>query len=438
MLLSLREQRPVFKDTRHSERAACTCAVRVVRNLRTSDNVSQLSHEPTRPCTARVCWYLSAGRGVFDFIVVGGGIAGTGVADALAASARVALVEAETHPGYHSTARSAALFAPNYGSEPFRALARLSGAFLRAPPADFCTTALLHARGALNIARSDQRAHLEKSAAEIRARGGDIRELSFTAARELLPLLRPAYVACATYEPDVLDIDVAALLQGFLRRGKARGVQLLLGERVAAASFSAGAWQISHQGRTITGRVLVNAAGAWADELAIRCGGAPLGLQPLRRTAALIEAPPQVAVNHWPAVFDIDECFYLKPDAGRLLISPADEEPTPPGDVYPEDLAVAVAVDRIQGALDIEVRRVTHSWAGLRTFAPDRNPVIGFDEQLPSFFWCCGQGGYGIQTSPAVSQLAAALARGEPIQRDIAALGLTAAQVSPARLRRAP
>lgn len=371
---------------------------------------------------------------MFDFIVVGGGIAGAGVADALAASARVALLEAEPHPGYHSTARSAALFAPNYGSAPFRALAQLSGAFLRAPPQSFCSTPLLRPRGALNIARSDQRAQLEASAAEIRARGGDIRDLSFAAARQLVPLLRSAYVAGATYEPQVFDIDVAALLQGYLSRGKARGVQLLLGERLTTASFADGAWHVSRSGSTITGRVLVNAAGAWADELATRCGGAPLGLRPLRRTAALIEAPPQLKVNDWPAVFDIDERFYLKPDAGRLLISPADEEPTPPGDVYADDLAVAVAVERIQSALDIEVRRVTHSWAGLRTFAADRNPVIGFDERLPGFFWCCGQGGYGIQTSAAASQLAAALARGEPVPQDLAALGVTAAQVSPARL----
>lgn len=372
---------------------------------------------------------------MFDFIIVGGGIAGAGVADALAAGARVALVEAEAQPGYHSTARSAALFAPNYGSEPFRALAQASGAFLRAPPDDFCTAPLLRPRGALNIARSDQRAQLEASAAEIRARGGDIRDLTFAAARERVPLLRSAYVDCATYEPQVFDIDVAALLQGFLRRGKARGVRLLLGERVTTANFAGGAWHISHGGERISGRVLVNAAGAWADELARCCGGTPLGLRPLRRTAALIDPPPQQSVNDWPAVFDIDERFYLKPDAGRLLISPADEEPTPPGDVYADDLAVALAVDRIQGALDIEVHRVRHSWAGLRTFAPDRNPVIGFDALLPDFFWCCGQGGYGIQTSAAASQLAAALARREPVPQDIAALGLTAAQVSPARLR---
>lgn len=373
---------------------------------------------------------------MFDFIVVGGGIAGAGVADALAAGARVALLEAEPQPGYHSSARSAALFAPNYGSDAFRALASVSGAFLRSPPGNFCAVPLLRPRGALNIARSDQIPQLEASASEIRARGGDIRELSFAAAREFVPLLRSAYVARATYEPDVFDIDVAALLQGYLSRGKARGVQLLLGERVTAANFDGAAWHVSRRAETISGRVLVNAAGAWADELASACGGTPLGLRPLRRTAALIEAPPQQPVNDWPTVFDIDEHFYLKPDAGRLLISPADEEPTPPGDVHADDMAVAVAVDRIQTALDIEVRRVKHSWAGLRTFAPDRNPVIGFDAQLPNFFWFCGQGGYGIQTSPAGSQLAAALARGDAVPQELAALGLTATQVSPTRLQR--
>jgi D-arginine dehydrogenase len=179
--------------------------------------------------------------------------------------------------------------------------------------------------------------------------------------------------------------------------------------------------------------VLVNAAGAWADELAVACGAAPLGLRALRRTAALIDAPAGVAVDAWPAVFDIDEQFYFKPDATRLLVSPAEEEPRPPGDVYADDLMVATGIERIESALDIEVGRVGPSWAGLRTFAPDRNPVIGFDTRTPGLFWCAGQGGYGIQSAPACAQLAAALARGEPVPPMIAAEGVTAEAVSPAR-----
>jgi D-arginine dehydrogenase len=371
----------------------------------------------------------------FDFLIVGSGIAGASLADTLAASASVALIEAEDQPGYHATGRSAALFAPNYGSAPFRALARASAQFLRQPPADFSARPLVLARGSLNVARSEQLPQLETAAAEIRARGGRIDALTPQQARALIPPLRLEVIAGATYEPDVLDIDVAALLQGYLRRGRARGVTLLRGERVAGARRQGERWRVQLRAGELHGRVLVNAAGAWADAFAVSCGVRPLGLRPLRRTAAVIDAPAGMDVNAWPALFDIDEQFYVKPDAGRLLISPADEEPLPAGDVYADDLMVAVAVDRIQQALDLEVRRVAHSWAGLRTFARDRDPVIGFDPELPGFFWLCGQGGYGIQTAAAAAALAASLAQREGVPPALAAEGLDAAQVDPARLR---
>jgi D-arginine dehydrogenase len=370
---------------------------------------------------------------VFDFIVVGAGMAGASVAAALASTARVALIEAEPHPGFHATGRSAALFAPNYGSTTFRALTRLSAAFLNSPPEGFAPHPLLRLRGALYLARADQLERLEEAQREMRATAGAIEWLSVEAALARVPQLRPAYVAAALYEPDVYDIDVAALLQGFLRQGKALGVQLHVGERCSAPQWRAEAWHLRVNGEALAAPVLVNAAGAWADELAIACGAAPLGLRPLRRTAALIDAPVGVAIDAWPAVFDVDEQFYFKPDATRLLISPADEEPCPPGDVYADDLMVAVGIERIETALDIEVGRVGHSWAGLRTFAPDRDPVIGFDPRIAGLFWCAGQGGYGIQSASAGAQLAAALACGAAVPAPIAAAGVTAAAVSPAR-----
>jgi D-arginine dehydrogenase len=370
---------------------------------------------------------------VFDFIVVGAGMAGASVAAALASTARVALIEAERHPGFHATGRSAALFAPNYGSAIFRALTRASAAFLRSPPENFSPHPLLHLRGALYLARADQLQHLEATLQEMRAANGPIEVLSVAAALAKVPRLRPQYLAAALYEPDIYDIDVAALLQGFLRQGKARGVRLYVGERCGAPRREAEAWHLRVNGEALSAPVLVNAAGAWADELAIACGAAPLGLQPLRRTAALIDAPERVAIDAWPAVFDVDEQFYFKPDATRLLISPAEEEPHPPGDVYADDLMVATGIERIESALDIEVSRVGHSWAGLRTFAPDRNPVIGFDPRIPGLFWCAGQGGYGIQSAHASAQLAAALARGEAVPAPIAAAGVLAEAVSPAR-----
>jgi len=369
---------------------------------------------------------------VFDFIVVGAGMAGASVAAALASTARVALIEAERQPGFHATGRSAALFAPNYGSAIFRALTRASATFLRSPPENFSPHPLLHARGALYLARADQLERLEAARAGMRA-GGRLEMLSIGAALAKVPRLRPDYLAAALYEQDVYDIDVAALLQGFLRHGKSLGVQLHVGDRCSAPEWRAGAWHLQVTGKPLSAAVLVNAAGAWADELAIACGAPPLGLRAMRRTAALIDAPEGVSVDAWPVVFDVDEQFYFKPDASRLLISPAEEEPHPPGDVYAEDLTVAMGIERIEAALDFEVRRVGHAWAGLRTFAPDRNPVIGFDTRVPALFWCAGQGGYGIQSAPACAQLAAALARGEALPAPIEAEGITVEAVSPAR-----
>jgi len=367
---------------------------------------------------------------LYDFIVVGAGMAGASLAAALASTARVALIETEQQPGFHATGRSAALFAPNYGSPIFRALTRASSAFLRSPPQNFSSQPLLRMRGALHIARADQVERLQDT---LRAAVGPIEVLSVEAARAKVPSLRRDYVAAALYEADVHDIDVAALLQGFVRQGKASGVRLYAGARCSAPAWQGAVWRVQVHGETLAAPMLVNAAGAWADELAVACGAIPIGLKALRRTAALIDAPHGVTVDGWPAVFDVDEQFYFKPDASRLLISPAEEEPLPPGDVYADDLMVAVGIERIEHALDIEVHRVGHSWAGLRTFAPDRNPVIGFDARVPSLFWCAGQGGYGIQSAPACAQLAAALARGEAVPVAIAAQGVTAEAVSPAR-----
>src|ERR1700733_12173806 len=370
---------------------------------------------------------------MFDFVVIGAGIAGASVADALAPTASVALLEAEQQPGYHSTGRSAALFAPNYGSSMFRALARASASFLRSPPPSFTTQELLRARGALHIGRPDQREHLARVAGELEASGTRIEVLSIEAACALVPLLRPAYLGAAAFEPDVQDIDVDTLFRGFLNRGRHNGVRLLTGARIEAPQWRQNAWHFLVNDEAICGRVLINAAGAWADVVGVACGARAIGLQALRRSVALIDPPAGVSVRAWPAVFDVDEQFYLKPDTDRLLVSPADEEPVQPCDAYAEDLAIAIAVDRMQSALDIEVARVARNWAGLRTFAPDRDPGIGLDPKVRNLFWCAGQGGYGIQTAFAFSRLAAALAREESVPTAIAEQGLTASSVWPAR-----
>jgi len=268
----------------------------------------------------------------------------------------------------------------------------------------------------------------------IRESGGEVVMVDKQSATERVSLLRDGYVAGAAFDSDATDIEVEALHQGFLRGGRAAGAILITRSWVTEPQRRNGVWNIElTDGQVVSAPVLVNAAGAWADTVAERCGAQKLGLQPLRRTALLVDVPAGVDITDWPAVIDADEMFYFKPEAGKLLLSPADETPDVPRDAYPDDLDVAIAVDRVQGALDLEVNRVSHSWAGLRTFSPDRAPVVGFDARVEGFFWCAGQGGYGIQTAPAMARTAAALARRENIPADVVAEGLTAAGLSPLR-----
>jgi D-arginine dehydrogenase len=370
----------------------------------------------------------------FDFTVVGGGIAGASIAYELSRDCTVSLLEAEERPGLHATGRSAALFAPSYGGREMRALTRASKAFFLAPPDGFSESALLRARGCMYIARLDQHHLLADLVTSIRSSGGTLLDLPTEAAFERVPLLRKDYVAEAALDPDAMDIDVSSVHQGFIRGARANGTVVVTNHRLGRISREKDRWSIQlDDGCVIQARVLINAAGAWADQVAQACGALPIGLQPLRRTALLIDPPENVDIRSWPAVIDAEELFYFKPDGGKLLLSPADETPTSPGDVQPDDLDVAIAVDRVEKALDIEIRRVTHSWAGLRTFAPDRAPVCGYDPRASGFFWCAGQGGYGIQSAPAMARAAASLARGERLPGDIAAEGLCQEDLSPAR-----
>jgi D-arginine dehydrogenase len=370
---------------------------------------------------------------MYDFIVIGAGIAGTSLAYELARSARVCVIEGEARPGVHATGRSAALFAPSYGGREIRVLTRASRSFFDHPPAGFCEHPLLRQRGCLYIARPDQRDRLNLMIDEIRASGGNVAAIDRNEALTLVARLRESYVAHAALDSDATDIDVDALHQGFLRGARAAGVKLVTGNWIDKVQRCNGVWSIELRDGTLSAPVLVNTAGAWADEIAAMCGALRIGLQPLRRTALLVDAPPDTDMRDWPAVIDADEQFYFKPDAGKLLLSPADETPDQPGDAQPDDLDIAIAVDRVEAALDIEIRRVSHSWAGLRTFSPDRTPVVGFDPHTAGLFWCAGQGGYGIQTAPAMARTAAALAKREPLPVDVVAAGLSAEDLSPQR-----
>lgn len=370
----------------------------------------------------------------YDVAVIGAGIAGASVAAELAPHSRVVLLEQESQPGYHTTGRSAAIFSETYGPVPIRALTRASADFFLDPPIEFTDSKLLSERGVLMVAGPDQLDSLQNLIEEV-SKNGPIERLEHEALLEKMPLLKSKAVAAAMYDARGMDIDVNGLHQGYLRQLKQLGGELLLNQTVEALSRQSDHWQIATNNGNINARTVVNAAGAWADELGALAGAQEIGLVPKRRTVAIIAAPDGAESDNWPLVVGIDEDYYLKPDAGRLLISPADETPSPACDAQPEELDVAICVDRIETMFDIQVRRIENKWAGLRSFVADKCPVVGFDENVGGFFWLAGQGGYGIQSAPALSRLAAALVLDRPIPQDIADQGLNLADISPTRLR---
>jgi D-arginine dehydrogenase len=372
--------------------------------------------------------------GEFDVLVIGAGMAGASVAAHLAESRRVLVIEREPQPGYHSTGRSAALFSAIYGSEPVRALSRASRDFFYAPPEGFAEAALVRTRGALHIANAEQRERLDAFAV-LPDVAPDTRKLTAAEALALCPMLKPDHVDAAVFEPDAADVDVHGLHQGYLRLLRARGGELVTNADVESLRREGGRWRLRAGGQEFAAPVVINAAGAWADEIARLAGVSPIGLQPMRRTAILVEPPQGAHIDEWPMVIDADEEFYFKPDAGLLLLSPADETPMAPCDVQPDEWDVAMAVDRVETATTLKVTRVKHRWAGLRSFVADRTPVAGYDPDAPGFFWLAGQGGYGIQTAPALSRTAAALVLDQPVPADLAAHGVNAQDLSPARLK---
>jgi D-arginine dehydrogenase len=362
----------------------------------------------------------------FDIAVIGAGMAGATAAAFLSADKRVALIEAEEVAGYHTTGRSAAIWIQNYGPPDVRTLTRLSRAFYETPPAGFSDVPLIRRRPVLTLASEAQLPDLENALAS----GHGIRRASVEEARALLPALRPGYLAGATMEEDAFDMDVAAIHQGFLRILRTNGGELGLRSRAGRIEKRAGAWDVeTTSGTTFRAPVVVNAAGAWGDHVATIAGAAPLGLRPCRRTAAIIDPSPFDASN-WPMIVSAGDDWYARPEARtRLMVSPADETPSYPHDVQPEEIDIAVGIDRMQQALDIPVRRVEHSWAGLRTFTPDGSLAFGWDPRVEGFFWCVGQGGYGIQTAPAAGRFVADLVLG----RDAGQAAPLAPAVAPGR-----
>jgi D-arginine dehydrogenase len=370
-----------------------------------------------------------------DFLVVGAGIAGASVAYFLAPHGRVVVLEREAHPGYHSTGRSVALFSETYGTPQVRALSCASRSFLEQPPPGFTETPILTPRGALMVARPGQDAAVDAELAAMRRVAPDVRRVEAAEALATVPVLRPEATGAAILEPGAADIDVNALHQGFLRGLKARGGELVCGAGVDAVSRVADGWEVRVGERCWRAAVLVDAAGAWADVLAHMAGVRPVGLQPKRRSAFTFAPPDGVDPRPWPAVIAFDESWYIKPDAGALIGSPANADPVEPHDVQPEEWDIAVAIDRIQTGTELSIRRPTRTWAGLRSFVADGDLVGGPAPDDPAFCWVAAQGGYGIQTCAAMGEACAALARGAPIPAHLAAHGIDAAMLSPARLQ---
>jgi len=355
------------------------------------------------------------------------------VAAELAKDARVILLEMESQPGYHTTGRSAAIFAPSYGPAPVRALTRASGSFFETPPAKFAEHDLLSQRTIMMIAREDQAEALDGLIGELTSETQTER-LSGDALYQVQPLLRQGYAQHAMLDRAGQDIDVHALHQGYLRMFRDAGGILVSKAEVTALERDADTWKVETAAGKFEAPIVVNAAGAWADEIGQLAGAEKIGLIPKRRTAVIVAAPDGVKADAFPITIDIEEQFYLKPDAGRLLISPADETPTDPCDAQPEELDVAICVDRIETAFDLSVRRIENKWAGLRSFVSDKSPVAGFSDIAPGFFWLAGQGGYGIQSSPALSRFSAALIQGKPVPQDILDEGLDPMALAPGRL----
>ncbi len=373
---------------------------------------------------------------VCDVVIVGAGIAGASLAWRLAPQMSVALIEREPQPGYHSTGRSAAMFIESYGPPAVRALTRASRGFYERPPPSFTADPLLGPRGALYLAAPGQQALLETTRAELQAAGCMLRLLQRDELLQRVPCLRPEAVHAGLLDDDAQDIDVHALHQGFLRGLRQQGGVQRNGAGLKAAARAGALWELQLDDESrLRCRSVVNAAGAWADELAALFGAAPVGLVPCRRTAFTFRAPDGVDASRWPAVIGVDEGYYFKPDAGQLLGSPANADPTIAHDVLPEELDVATGISRIEAVSTLQIRRPTSTWAGLRSFVRDGELVIGWDDACPGFFWLAAQGGYGIQSAAGASELAAALLRGAPVPDELVRHGVDSRALSPLRLR---
>ena len=366
-----------------------------------------------------------------DILVIGGGIAGLSAASAVSRHAKVTVLEAEEQVGFHSSGRSATMLHYALGDPLVRALTLASRSFFESPPDDFTDVPLGRPMAVLVFAREDEREALDSLEADI-ALFAKLERLDAAGVHELCPLLNPEQ-RHGIADLNGIRLDPHALLQGNLRQLRSRGGELHSAARVGAIEHRAGAWHATLEGGQVhSAPILVNAAGAWADAIAQRAGVQPLGIEPKRRTIITFDAPAGVELERLPFAKTVPDELYFAPESGRLFASPMDEVPSDPCDAQPDEFEVALAAYRVEERATVKVDRIHSRWAGLRTFTPDRHPVAGFALEAEGFFWLVGQGGFGLQTSPAMARITASLIAGGdwPLGQ------VTAEELSPARFAR--
>ncbi len=365
----------------------------------------------------------------FDVAIIGAGIAGASLAGRIAGKRKTILLEMEERPAYHTTGRSASAYEPNYGTPAMLALTRAGGDFFKSPPQGFTEAPLFTPRGSLFFEAEGQEAHTARLLRE----SAGLSEINEAEARQIFPILREGYAQRIFRDHGTGDLDVDLIHRGFMKMFKAGGGTVALSSPVQALERKGNAWVVTLPGRKISATTVVNAAGAWGDIVGQMAGAKALDLVPKRRSIAVVPPPDGMASDGWPMVTDVGETWYSKPQSGKLLVSSADATPVEPHDAYADDMAIAEGIERMMNATTIEVERVEHTWGGLRSFVSDKVAVAGYDPKQEGFFWLVGQGGYGIQTSPALSETAAALLLGEAIPQRILDFGLDPKALSPQR-----
>tara|TARA_Y100001970_G_scaffold291556_1_gene429155 strand:- start:22499 stop:23629 length:1131 start_codon:yes stop_codon:yes gene_type:complete len=348
-----------------------------------------------------------------DFLIIGSGMAGMSAAYRLSKHGKVIVLEKESLLGYHTTGRSAAFFTENYGNKIIRSITKASRYFLENPPSCFKNGQLMtQYGGSLFIANKNQSKYIDKELDYAKSVSANVFEIDKKEVQNMVPAIKENYIDRALHEPDSKVMDVDLIHQGFARGLKNNNGEILFNSEVINISKNNNIWFVKTRNNEFKAPIIINAAGAWCDEIAILANIKPLNLSPKRRTVIIFEDSSNLNTAKWPVVIDIEDNFYFKAEAGKILASPADETDSPPCDSQPEEIDIAITIDRIENATNFKIKNIDHKWAGLRSFFPDRTPVVGEDSNMSGFFWLAGQGGYGIQTSPGISKIIECLITG--------------------------